>query len=218
MLEISARAPFRCSCATARGCRRSASAAAHAVLDADALRALHARRAAGRCRRCRCRATASRSASISPASGPDGLVGFRAKRHTGLIDVDQRDGSTSLDFWEPMSRAARQAAHPRSRRVLHPGLEGSGARAARLCRRDGAVRSAGRRIPRALCGLLRSRLRPCRRRRQGRARRARSALARSAVHPRARPDRRPAGLRDDAGEPPERSTARASARTIRRRA
>jgi dCTP deaminase len=31
-----------------------------------------------------------------------GLVGFRAKRHTGLIDVDFRGGYDVADFWEPL--------------------------------------------------------------------------------------------------------------------
>ncbi len=47
-------------------------------------------------------ARASPSASISPALGPGGLVGYRAKRHTGLIDVERRAGYSVLDFWEPM--------------------------------------------------------------------------------------------------------------------
>jgi dCTP deaminase len=34
--------------------------------------------------------------------GPDGLVGYRAKRHTGLIDVERRAGYDVADFWEPM--------------------------------------------------------------------------------------------------------------------
>src|ERR1700741_3317890 len=34
--------------------------------------------------------------------GPDGLVGYRAKRHTGLIDVERRGGYAVQDFWEPM--------------------------------------------------------------------------------------------------------------------
>jgi dCTP deaminase len=38
--------------------------------------------------------------------GPDGLVGYRAKRHTGLIDVDRRAGYAVADFWEPI--AARE--------------------------------------------------------------------------------------------------------------
>lgn len=31
-----------------------------------------------------------------------GLAGFRAKRHTGLIDVDKRNNYDVLDFWEPL--------------------------------------------------------------------------------------------------------------------
>jgi dCTP deaminase len=34
--------------------------------------------------------------------GPGGLVGYRAKRHTGLIDVERRAGYAIADFWEPM--------------------------------------------------------------------------------------------------------------------
>ena len=45
----------------------------------------------------------------------------------------------------------QNAAHPRPGPVLHPGLQGGRARAADPCRRDGAVQSAGRRVPRALC-------------------------------------------------------------------
>jgi dCTP deaminase len=32
----------------------------------------------------------------------DGPVGFRAKRHAGLIDVDKKDGLDVADFWEPI--------------------------------------------------------------------------------------------------------------------
>jgi dCTP deaminase len=34
--------------------------------------------------------------------GPEGLVGFRAKRHTGLVDVDRVAGYPAADFWEPL--------------------------------------------------------------------------------------------------------------------
>jgi dCTP deaminase len=34
--------------------------------------------------------------------GPDGLVGYRAKRHTGLIDVERRASYDIGEFWEPM--------------------------------------------------------------------------------------------------------------------
>jgi dCTP deaminase len=40
--------------------------------------------------------------------GPDSLVGYRAKRHTGLIDVDRRQGYDSAEYWEPV-RASRNA-------------------------------------------------------------------------------------------------------------
>ncbi|MBB5760537.1 2'-deoxycytidine 5'-triphosphate deaminase [Methylorubrum rhodesianum] len=35
-------------------------------------------------------------------SGFDGLIGYRAKRHTGLIDVDRPRGHRTRDFWEPL--------------------------------------------------------------------------------------------------------------------
>jgi len=38
--------------------------------------------------------------------GPGGLTGYRAKRHTGLIDVERRDGYDVADFWEPMTARA----------------------------------------------------------------------------------------------------------------
>jgi dCTP deaminase len=34
--------------------------------------------------------------------GPDGLVGFRAKRHTGLVDVDRVGGHPAAAFWEEL--------------------------------------------------------------------------------------------------------------------
>ena len=78
----------------------------------------------------------------------DQPVGFRAKRHSGLIDVDKKAGLEVLDYLG--ADLAAGLARPRSRPVLHPRLQGSGAGAAHACRRDGSVQSAGRRIPRAL--------------------------------------------------------------------
>ena len=37
---------------------------------------------------------------LRPRSGP---VGYRAKRHTALIDVDKRDGLDMADFWDPIT-------------------------------------------------------------------------------------------------------------------
>jgi dCTP deaminase len=75
------------------------------LLDADALRALHARE----------RLVDDAQADVGEGIavgvdlgglGPEGLVGYRAKRHTGLIDVERRGGYEVGEFWEPM-RARR---------------------------------------------------------------------------------------------------------------
>src|SRR5205085_10792233 len=44
-----------------------------------------------------------------------GFVGYRAKRHTGVIDVDRRAGYSLEDFWEPIS------ARPDGSLILDPG-------------------------------------------------------------------------------------------------
>jgi len=44
----------------------------------------------------------------------DGIVGFRAKRHTGVIDMDKRAIYEAADFWEPIPR------HWSSELVLDP--------------------------------------------------------------------------------------------------
>ena len=36
--------------------------------------------------------------------GREGLIGFRSKRHTAIVDVDRRDALEVLDFWEPLYR------------------------------------------------------------------------------------------------------------------
>jgi dCTP deaminase len=73
----------------------------HATLNAEALRALHARE----------RLVNADDADVGEGIavgvdlsglGPGGLVGYRAKRHTGLIDVERRAGYAVADFWEPM--------------------------------------------------------------------------------------------------------------------
>jgi dCTP deaminase len=48
------------------------------------------------------------------ASGPGGFVGFRAKRHSSLIDVDKRALLEVFDFWEPIP------PHRRTELVLDP--------------------------------------------------------------------------------------------------
>ncbi|HET9903489.1 MAG TPA: 2'-deoxycytidine 5'-triphosphate deaminase [Xanthobacteraceae bacterium] len=82
-----------------------------AVLDAQALARLHARE------RLVDAAEADLGAGIAVSvdlSGLSGLVGYRAKRHTGLIDVDRRAACEVADYWEPL------AAHPRRSLILDP--------------------------------------------------------------------------------------------------
>jgi len=35
-------------------------------------------------------------------AGNDGLIGYRAKRHSGVVDVDKRAGLDAKHFWEPL--------------------------------------------------------------------------------------------------------------------
>jgi dCTP deaminase len=75
----------------------------NALLDGPALQDLHARETL----------VASAAPNISGAGialsidlegGADGLVGYRGKHHTGIVDVDQRAAQDVLDFWEPIHR------------------------------------------------------------------------------------------------------------------
>ncbi|WP_127144329.1 2'-deoxycytidine 5'-triphosphate deaminase [Pelagibacterium montanilacus] len=34
--------------------------------------------------------------------GRNGLIGFRSKRHTAVVDVDRKDGLDVLDYWDPL--------------------------------------------------------------------------------------------------------------------
>ena len=86
-----------------------------AALSAEALRALHARE------RLVDRAEAvmgdgiAVSIDLSRASvGPEGasgngIVGYRAKRHTAVIEVERRDAYAVADFWEPIATRADQS-------------------------------------------------------------------------------------------------------------
>jgi dCTP deaminase len=47
--------------------------------------------------------------------GSDGFVGYRAKRHTGVIDIDRRAGYTVGEFWEPIRARADRSL------ILDPG-------------------------------------------------------------------------------------------------
>jgi dCTP deaminase len=86
----------------------------HATLDAAALRALHEKE----------RLTDDAEADLADGIavgvdlaglGPQNFVGYRAKRHTGLIDVEKRDGHPVADFWEPIAARADKSL------ILDPG-------------------------------------------------------------------------------------------------
>lgn len=86
----------------------------HARLDDAGHAALHARE----------RLVTSQEASIAggvavsidlAGFGDHELVGYRAKRHTGLIDVDRVGAHEVIDFWEPVH------AHGSGHLILDPG-------------------------------------------------------------------------------------------------
>ena len=78
-----------------------------AILNAEALRALHAReRLVDRAEAVMGEAVAV-SVDLSGAGG--GIVGFRAKRHTAVIDVERRAAYDIADFWEPIAARADQS-------------------------------------------------------------------------------------------------------------
>jgi dCTP deaminase len=84
-----------------------------ALLDAAALRELHARQRLVDADQADVGEGVAVGVDLS-GIGPGGLVGYRAKRHTGLIDVERRAGYTVLDFWEPMQ------ARPDKTLILDP--------------------------------------------------------------------------------------------------
>jgi len=88
----------------------------HALLDASALRALHARERLVDIDDADVGEGVAVSVDLSGNLGGDGkgIVGYRAKRHTGLIDVERRAGYSMLDYWEPMS------ARPDKSLILDP--------------------------------------------------------------------------------------------------
>jgi dCTP deaminase len=73
----------------------------HAVLDAAALAALHTLEPLVDTPDADVREGVAVGVDLA-GFGAERLVGYRAKRHTGLIDVDRRGGYAVHDFWEPM--------------------------------------------------------------------------------------------------------------------
>ena len=90
----------------------------NALLDPETLRALHARE----------RLVDDDDVDVSegvavsvdlmgpyvspPADGNDCVIGYRAKRHTGVIDVERRGGYDVAEFWEPIKARADETLIP----------------------------------------------------------------------------------------------------------
>ncbi len=86
----------------------------HPLLDNDALEVLHARERLVDIDDADLAGGVALSVDLS-GEGSDGYVGYRAKRHTGVIDVDRRSGYTVGEFWEPIR------ARPDRSLILDPG-------------------------------------------------------------------------------------------------
>jgi dCTP deaminase len=77
----------------------------HSALDAAELAALHARERLVDSEDADFEGGISVSVDLA-GSGPNALIGYRAKRHTGVIDVERRAGYDFADFWEPLRARA----------------------------------------------------------------------------------------------------------------
>ena len=57
--------------------------------------------------------------SVDLRPGPDGVAGWRACRHAGVVDMDVVGGLKTSDFWEPVR--SREGPGGRASMVLDPG-------------------------------------------------------------------------------------------------
>ena len=85
-----------------------------AILDADELEALHARERLVDVDDADLVNGVALSVDLS-GENANGFVGYRAKRHTGVVDIDRRGGYAVGEFWEPI------AARPDGSLILDPG-------------------------------------------------------------------------------------------------
>jgi len=84
------------------------------LLDHDELEDLHAHERLVDCDDADLAGGVALSIDLS-GEGSGGFVGYRAKRHTGVVDIDRRGGYAVDDFWEPIK------ARPDGSLVLDPG-------------------------------------------------------------------------------------------------
>src|ERR1700755_2573990 len=86
----------------------------HPLLDGDELQALHAKERLVDIDNADLANGVAVSVDLS-GEGSDGFVGYRAKRHTGVVDIDRRSGYSVGEFWEPIR------ARPDRSLILDPG-------------------------------------------------------------------------------------------------
>jgi dCTP deaminase len=85
-----------------------------AILDNDALEDLHAMEPLVDSEDADLNNGVALSVDLS-GDNESGFVGYRAKRHTGVVDIDRRAGYAADEFWEPI------AARPDGTLILDPG-------------------------------------------------------------------------------------------------
>ena len=85
-----------------------------AILDVDELEALHAEERLVDAEDVDLTGGLALSVDLS-GENASGFVGYRAKRHTGVVDIDRRAGYPVHEFWEPI------AARPDGSLILDPG-------------------------------------------------------------------------------------------------
>jgi dCTP deaminase len=86
----------------------------HPTLDSDELQALHTKERLVDIDNADLANGVAVSVDLS-GEGSDGFVGYRAKRHTGVVDIDRRSGYAVGEFWEPIR------ARPDRSLILDPG-------------------------------------------------------------------------------------------------
>ena len=100
-MRKSARAPFPFWRAPAQRLSQIRFRAGASLASDDIIRALHANEGLISQGQVNIDNGLALSIDLSGAD-PDNPVGFRAKRHSGLVDVDKKAGLEASDFWEPI--------------------------------------------------------------------------------------------------------------------
>lgn len=77
----------------------------HALLSAGELAALHERETLVAAEKPNISGNGIALSIDLSGAGAGGLIGYRGKHHTGVVDVDKRGAQDAADFWEPLTRS-----------------------------------------------------------------------------------------------------------------